>query len=166
MFVLVYFWEVELILLASGPTRPALLEELIATFSKRINHYVPFRMICAAEPKSKGKADPVLMRQREGEVLLRHLQGQDRVWLLDEKGKAFDSRAFAARLQKAMNAGPKRLVLIIGGAYGFSPEVRAKAHASISLSDMTFNHQVVRLMAVEQLYRACSILRGDPYHND
>ncbi len=106
------------------------------------------------------------MRLKEGEALLRYLQPQDMVWLLDEKGKSFTSRGFADRLQKAMNAGPKRLVLIIGGAYGFSPDVRARAQASISLSDMTFNHQIVRLMAVEQLYRAFSILRGDPYHND
>ena len=155
-----------MILLASGRTRPAALEELIGTFSNRINRYIPFRMECTGDLKLKGKSDPAWMRRKEGEALLRYLQPQDMVWILDEKGKSFNSRSFAQRLQKAMNAGPKRLVLIIGGAYGFSPEVRTRAQASIRLSDMTFNHQVVRLMAVEQLYRAYSILRGDPYHND
>lgn len=161
-----YFWEVELLLLTSGQTRPAALEGLIDTFGKRINHYIPFRMECTADLKLKGKTDSERMRQREGEALLRFIKPQDMVWLFDEKGKTFDSRGFAARLQKAMNAGPKRIVLVIGGAYGFSPEVRARADGSISLSEMTFNHQVVRLMAVEQLYRAFSILRGEPYHND
>lgn len=166
MLNFLYFWVMELILLTSGPTRPPALDGLIGTFSDRINRYLPFRMECTADLKHKGKADPIRIRRKEGEALLRHLQPQDMVWLLDENGKTFSSRGFASRLQKAMNAGPKRLVLVIGGAYGFSQELRDRATASISLSEMTFNHQVVRLMAAEQLYRACSILRGDPYHND
>lgn len=156
----------KIILLACGKTQPADLEPLISDFEKRIKRYLPFEIIYTRDLKFKGAPDPDFMRQKEGEVLLNQLQPQDHVWILDEAGKQFTSRGFAKRLQKAMNGGPKRLVLIIGGAYGFSQEVRDKADFSLSLSEMTFNHQVVRLMAVEQIYRALSILRGDPYHND
>ncbi len=156
----------KLVLLACGKTQPAQLEPLIADFSKRIKRYLPFEIIYTKDLKFKGNTDPDFMRQKEGEVLLGQLQPHDQVWILDETGRQFTSRGLANRMQKAMNAGPKRLVLIIGGAYGFSQEVRDKADFSLSLSEMTFNHQVVRLMAVEQLYRALSILRGDPYHND
>ncbi|MGB5654201.1 MAG: 23S rRNA (pseudouridine(1915)-N(3))-methyltransferase RlmH, partial [Robiginitalea sp.] len=99
-------------------------------------------------------------------ALLGRIRPGDTVWLLDEKGREFSSREFSEQLQKTMNAGPKRLVLIIGGAYGHGDELLARANAKVSLSRMTFNHQVVRLLALEQLYRAFSILKGDPYHND
>lgn len=155
----------KLVLLAVGPTDSAELADQIQLFATRIGRYVPFAFECIPDVRSKG-LDPQGMRQKEGEALIRRLEDRDLVWLLDEKGKEFNSRQFAAHLQKGMNTGPKRLVLIIGGAFGFSPEVQARAGGRISLSRMTFNHQVVRLMAVEQLYRALSILKGDPYHND
>ena len=156
----------KLILLACGKTQPADLEPLIGDFEKRIRRYLPFEIIYTRDQKFKGNTDPDFIRQKEGELLLGYLHPQDRVWILDEKGRQFSSRGFARRLQKAMNSGPKRLVFLIGGAYGFSPEVRERADFSLSLSEMTFNHQVVRLMAAEQLYRGLSILKGDPYHND
>ncbi|MDG1573514.1 23S rRNA (pseudouridine(1915)-N(3))-methyltransferase RlmH [Robiginitalea sp. M366] len=155
----------KLLLLAVGPTDTGALTELVTTFSDRIGRYVPFELECIPNVRAKG-ADPALLRQKESDALIRRLESRDLVWLLDEKGKEFTSRQFADYLQKGMNTGPKRLVLVIGGAYGFGPELQARANGRISLSRMTFNHQVVRLLAVEQLYRALSILKGDPYHND
>ena len=113
-----------------------------------------------------GKQKPEILREQEAAQVLKRLQPSDIVWLLDEKGKEFSSRGFAAHIQKAMNMGPKRLVLVIGGAHGHGETVQKQCRERISLSKMTFNHQVVRLLAVEQLYRAFSILKGDPYHND
>jgi 23S rRNA (pseudouridine1915-N3)-methyltransferase len=110
--------------------------------------------------------DQAKLKEKEGAQLEKQLLPGDRLWLLDEKGKQFSSRGFARHIQKSMNSGPKRLLLVIGGAYGFTDEIREKAHDLISLSKMTFNHQQVRMIAVEQLYRAFSILKGDPYHND
>lgn len=156
----------KLLLLTVGKTDSAALQSQIDTFGKRLKRYVPFQMECLTDLKFSAKTEPSQIRQKQGKQILEFLKPQDVVWLLDEKGREFTSRGFAGYLQKAMNAGPKRLVLLIGGAYGFSPEVRARSSASISLSRMTFNHQIVRLMAVEQLYRGYAILKGDPYHND
>ena len=156
----------KLLLLTVGPTDDPSLRDQIETYAGRLGRYIPFEMESVPDVRSRGGLDPAVLKAREAEQLLRRLQPQDTVWILDENGKEFDSRGFARHLQKCMNAGPKRLVLIIGGAYGFDPGIRQRAQEIISLSKMTFNHQVVRLMAVEQLYRAFSILRGDPYHND
>ncbi len=153
-------------LLTVGPTDDPALRAQIETYAGRLNRYIPFEMEGVPDVRSRGGLDPGVLKAREADQLLRRLQPQDTVWILDEKGKEFDSRGFAGHLQKCMNAGPRRLVLIIGGAYGFDPAIRQRAQEAISLSKMTFNHQVIRLMAVEQLYRAFSILKGDPYHND
>ena len=156
----------KLMLLTVGPTDDPALRAQIETYAGRLSRYIPFEMEGVPDVRSRGGLDPGVLKAREADQLLRRLQPQDMVWILDEKGKEFDSRGFAGHLQKCMNAGPRRLVLIIGGAYGFDPAIRQRAQEAISLSKMTFNHQVIRLMAVEQLYRAFSILRGDPYHND
>lgn len=156
----------KLILLAVGKTDAGPLEALIAEFEGRLKRYVPFEIRIVPDVRTKGKAQPERLKEQEAEAILRVIQPQDALWLLDEKGREYTSRGLAGQLQKCMNAGPKRLVLVIGGAYGFSDSLRARAEKLVSLSKMTFNHQVVRLLAVEQLYRAYSILRGDPYHND
>lgn len=156
----------KLLLLKVGKTDDPSLQALLDDFSRRVSRYVPFEMEAIPDIRARGKTPPEVIRQQEGAEVLRRLQSTDIVWLLDEKGREYTSRGFAAQLQKCMNAGPKRLVLVIGGAYGHGEELRERSHAMVSLSKMTFNHQVVRLMAVEQLYRAFSILRGDPYHND
>jgi len=156
----------KVMLLTVGPTDAPALRAQIETYAERLSRYIPFEMESVPDVRSRGGLEPAVLKAREAEQLLRRLQPQDTVWILDEKGREFSSRGFAQHLQKCMNAGPKRLVLIIGGAYGFDPAIRERAQQGISLSKMTFNHQVVRLMAVEQLYRAFSILRGDPYHND
>lgn len=161
-----YFYRMKLILLAVGKTDAGPLEALIADFERRLNHYIPFEIGIVPDIRTKGKVKPEQLKEKEAEAILRALHPQDALWLLDEKGREYSSRGFAGQLQKCMNAGPKRLVLVIGGAYGFSEGLRTRADRTVSLSKMTFNHQVVRLLAVEQLYRAFSILRGDPYHND
>jgi 23S rRNA (pseudouridine1915-N3)-methyltransferase len=157
---------VKLLLLTVGKTDSQHLEFLVAEFSKRLNRYVPFELRAVPDIKKKGNRDAASIQEEESREVLKYIHPSDTVLLLDEKGKEFSSRNFAAYLQKCMNSGPKRLVLVIGGAYGHGTSLRHRAFASISLSKMTFNHQVVRLMAVEQLYRAFSILKGDPYHND
>ena len=161
-----YFCSVKLLMLTVGKADSAPLQTLLDDFSARISRHVAFELEAIPDIRVKGKIPPEVLRQREGEEVLRRLQPADTLWLLDENGRQFTSRGFASQLQKCMNAGPKRLVLVIGGAYGHGTALRERAQESISLSGMTFNHQVVRLMALEQLYRAFSILKGDPYHND
>lgn len=156
----------KLVLLTVGVTDSKALQDLIHQFEVRISRYIPYQMESIPDVKISSGTSPAEFKTREAEQILKRLQPQDVVWILDENGKTFSSRGFAKHIQKAMNAGPKRLVLIIGGAFGFEDSIRHRANDSISLSNLTFNHQVVRLMAVEQLYRAFSILRGDPYHND
>ena len=156
----------KLVLLAVGKTDTGPLKKVIDDFSSRLRRYLPFDLECIPDIRGGGKLSPEVLREREAAELLKRLQPSDRVLLLDENGKEFTSRGFAQYLQKCMNSGPKRLVLVIGGAYGHGETLRQHTTESISLSKMTFNHQVVRLLAVEQLYRAFSILRGDPYHND
>ncbi|MGB0186811.1 MAG: 23S rRNA (pseudouridine(1915)-N(3))-methyltransferase RlmH, partial [Flavobacteriaceae bacterium] len=104
-------------------------------------------------------------KEKEGQLILSKISSTDQLFLLDENGKTMDSVEFSKFLQKQMNSGPKQLVFVIGGPYGFSDEVYQKAHGKISLSKMTFSHQMVRLFAVEQLYRGFTILRNEPYHH-
>lgn len=145
-----------------GKTDSGALTSLMADFETRLKRYLPFEMESVPEIRIKGKISPQRQKQEEAAALLSRIKPTDTVWLLDEKGREFSSRQFSEQLQKAMNAGPKRLVLIIGGAYGHGDELSARANAKVSLSRMTFNHQVVRLLALEQLYRAFSILKGIP----
>ena len=153
-------------MLTVGKTDSGPLRTLIEDFSNRLNRYVPFEMESIPDIRGGGKLGSQSLREQEATRVLKRLQSTDLVWLLDETGKEFTSRGFASHIQKAMNTGPKRVVLVIGGAYGHGESLKGRAQGKISLSKMTFNHQVVRLLAVEQLYRAFSILRGDPYHND
>ena len=116
--------------------------------------------------RRSGKLSADEQKRAEGAEILRLLQSSDRLVLLDERGKELTSRAFAGYMEKAMASGLRRLVFLIGGPYGFSEEVYGRADDQVSLSKMTFSHQMVRLFAVEQLYRAQTILRGEPYHHD
>lgn len=161
-----YFWGMKLRLLAMGKTFPGPMEELVEDYSRRLGRYIPFELECLPELKTTGSLPVDALREKEADQLLKKISPTDVVWLLDERGKAYRSVEFAAHLQKCMNSGPRNLVLVIGGAYGFSPRMYGRAQEKISLSKMTFNHQMVRLFAIEQLYRAFSILKGDPYHNE
>ncbi len=156
--------NVKLIVVAK--TDAAYLQEGIAQYEKRLRHYTGYEMVVIPALKDTKSLDITEIKHREGQLLLRQMERCDRVVLLDEHGKRFSSVGFADHLQRQMNAGVRSLAFVVGGAYGFSDEVYAAAHERMSLSDMTFNHQMVRLFFVEQLYRAFTILRHEPYHNE
>ncbi len=132
----------------------------------RLKHYAPVEVAIIEEKKIWKKLPNDQRKKAEGEAILQALDHGDFAVLLDENGSSMGSRAFAERLEKYMAAGHRRTVFIIGGAFGFSDEVYKAVQPRISLSQMTFNHEMVRLFLLEQVYRAFSILRGEPYHND
>lgn len=152
-------------LILVGRTNNELFAHAIADYVERIEHYIPFKIVTIPELKNTKKLSEAQQKIREGETILREIQTADTVVLLDEHGKEFRSVDYAAWLQKKQNTA-KHLVFVIGGAYGFSEAVYSRANEKISLSKMTFSHQMVRLIFVEQLYRACSIIRGEPYHHE
>ena len=140
--------------------------ELIDDYSGRVKHYVGFDITVIPELKNTKNLSTDQQKQQEGELILKQLQGGDHVVLLDEHGKEFRSVEFSSYMEQKMQTVNKRLVFVIGGPYGFSPDVYGKANEKISLSKMTFSHQMVRLIFVEQLYRAMTIMRGEPYHHE
>ena len=148
-----------------GKTTNAALDSLIADYQKRLTHYVPFALQVLPELKNAKALSFEQQKQLEGEMILRAVGSSAYVILLDEHGSEFRSVEFADRLQKWMAAG-RDIVFVVGGPYGFSPDVYARANAQIALSKMTFPHQMVRLVFVEQIYRAMTILRGEPYHHE
>lgn len=152
-------------LLAIGKTDNKNLQNLIQDYSKRLSHYVSFQFEIIPDIKNAKNLSEAQQKKTEGEEIIKRVQNSDFMVLLDEKGKSFSSVAFSEYLQKRMNSGLKNLVFVIGGPYGFSEEVYLRAQGKISLSSMTFSHQMVRLFVVEQLYRAFTILRNEPYHH-
>ena len=132
----------------------------------RLKHYCDFELVVIPALKNLGKASPEEVKEREGQLILKQVEKSDMVVLLDEHGKEYGSVEFSEYLQKQMNTGIRTLSFVVGGAFGFSPAVYAAAQHKISLSKMTFNHQMVRLFFVEQLYRAFTILRHEKYHNE
>ena len=152
-------------LLAVGKTSDARLQSLIEEYTQRLRHYVPFEFIIIPDVKNAKSLSQEQLKTAEGNAILSFLTPATDVLLLDEHGREFRSIEYADYLQKKMASG-KDLTLIIGGAYGFSKEVYARANGKISLSRMTFSHQMIRLMAIEQIYRAMTILRGEPYHHE
>lgn len=153
-------------LLVISKTDITYLQEGISEYCKRLTHYANFRIEVIPALKDQKGASPEEIKDREAVLILKKLQGADRIVLLDEHGKEQTSMEFSQYLQKQMNAGVRSLVFVVGGAFGFAPSVYATAHDKISLSQMTFNHQMVRLFFVEQLYRAFTILHHEPYHNE
>ena len=153
-------------LLAVGPTDNPMLKELIEVYLKRLNHYVRFELKCLPALKNTKNLSTEHQCYLEGQSILQALRASDRVVLLDERGKQMKSTEFAQYMQKQLNAGGKKLVFVVGGPYGFSQDIKSRAQGSISLSKMTFSHQMVRLFMVEQCYRVFSILRGEPYHHE
>ena len=152
-------------LLAIGRTDDKPLQQLIETYVKRLSHYVKFELEIIPDLKNTKNLNEAQQKTKEGELILKKLAPTDVMILLDENGKQFSSVDFSTYLQKKMNAGIKTLVFVIGGPYGFSEDVYAKAQGKVSLSKMTFSHQMVRLFVVEQIYRAFTILRNEPYHH-
>ena len=152
-------------LLVVGKTDSASLQDLIAEYEKRLRHYTKFELEIIPDIKNAKNLSQAQQKEKEGEFILKNLNATDVLILLDENGKQFSSVEFSDYLQKKMNSGIKQLVLVIGGPYGFSHAIYTKAQAKISLSKMTFSHQMVRLFIVEQLYRAFTILKNEPYHH-
>lgn len=156
--------KVSLILV--GRTVNKHLAELIDDYASRVKHYVGFDITVLPELKNTKSLSADQQKQQEGELILRQLQQGDHVVLLDEHGKEMRSIEFSIYMEKKMQSVSKRLVFVIGGPYGFSPDVYARANDKLSLSQMTFSHQMIRLIFVEQLYRAMTIMRGEPYHHE
>jgi 23S rRNA (pseudouridine1915-N3)-methyltransferase len=152
-------------LLAIGKTDNKELQKLIEDYQKRLGFYIKFEFEIIPDIKNSKNLTEEQQKQKEGDLILGKLNAIDVLILLDEKGKQMDSVSFSNYLQKHMNSGIKQLVFVIGGPYGFSKEVYNKAQGKLSLSKMTFSHQMVRLFVVEQLYRAFTILRNEPYHH-
>lgn len=152
-------------LLAIGKTDNKCLQELIDDYKKRLSHYIKFDFEIIADIKNAKNLSELQQKEKEGELILSKITNTDFVILLDENGKSFSSIDFADFLQKKMNAGIKTLVFVIGGPYGFSKSVYEKAQCKISLSAMTFSHQMIRLFITEQIYRAFTIIKNEPYHH-
>jgi 23S rRNA (pseudouridine1915-N3)-methyltransferase len=152
-------------LITIGKTSAPYLKEGISIYLKRLEHYAKLEYKELADVPAKGLT-PDALKKKEGLVILEMLKPDDVLILLDENGKHFTSREFADFIQKKMNAGVKQIIFVIGGAFGFSPEVYARANAQISFSKMTLSHEMIRLFLVEQLYRAHTILKGESYHHD
>jgi 23S rRNA (pseudouridine1915-N3)-methyltransferase len=152
-------------LIAIGKTDSKELQRLIAIYTKRLGRYIKFELQLIPDIKNSKNLSEFEQKRREGEVIIKRLEPTDVVVLLDENGRTFSSVEFADYLQKQMNTGIKKLVFVIGGPYGFSEELFARAKERLSLSKMTFSHQMVRLFFIEQIYRGFTILRNEPYHH-
>lgn len=152
-------------LLAIGKTDNKNLQSLIAEYQKRLGFYIKFEFEVIPDIKNSKNLSEDQQKQKEGELILGKLSPTDVLILLDENGKQYHSVEFANYLQKHMNSGIKQLVFVIGGPYGFSPEVYGKSNGKLSLSKMTFSHQMIRLFFIEQLYRGFTILKNEPYHH-
>ncbi len=152
-------------LLVVGKTHNRALLDLIDEYVKRVNRYLPFEIEVVPDIKKPKNLPELKLKQMEGNAILERIKERDTVFLLDENGKQYSSMEFSGFLQEQLNRGGKQLVFVVGGAYGFDSAVVQRAQGKISLSKMTFSHQMVRLFFVEQLYRGFSILRNEPYHH-
>lgn len=152
-------------LIAIGKTDNKHLQSLMDDYQKRLKFYIPFDLEIIPDIKNSKNLSEKQQKEKEGELILSKIQPTDRLYLLDENGKQFTSVGFSDFLQKEMNSGVKQLVFVIGGPYGFSEELYTKAQGKISLSKMTFSHQMIRLFFIEQIYRGFTILRNEPYHH-
>ncbi|TDN85215.1 23S rRNA (pseudouridine1915-N3)-methyltransferase [Salegentibacter sp. 24] len=152
-------------LLCIGKTDNRELKQLVEIYKKRLQFYNKFEIEIIPDLKKSKKLDEGQQKEKEGELILNKVQNSDFIILLDENGKEFSSEKFSVFIQKRLNSGLKQLIFIIGGPYGFSEMVYNRADTKISLSQMTFSHQMVRLFFTEQLYRAFTILKNEPYHH-
>lgn len=153
-------------LIVIGKTDKSYLQEGIAIFNKRIIHYLPYEFHAIPDIKNTKNLSESQQKEKEGDLLMTQLSPGDELILLDEHGNEFSSSGFARFLERKMLGGTKTLVFVIGGPYGFSKKIDEAATSRISLSKMTFSHQMIRLIFTEQLYRALTILKGEPYHHE
>lgn len=153
-------------LITIGKTDHKAIQQLIEEYSSRLAHYIRFEFEIIPDLKNSKSLTEHTQKEKEGELILKKVQASDEVILLDERGKSFSSVEFSKFIQKKMNSGLKQLIFVIGGPYGFSEEVYQRANGKISLSKMTFSHQMIRPFFIEQVYRAFTILRNEPYHHE
>ena len=158
--------QMKITLLAIGKTEETYLKEGIEIYLRRLSHYTHFEFIEYQLPRKHQSLPPAILKQKEAEAILNFMDKADYTVLLDEKGKTFTSVSFAQFLQQRLNQSVKNLLFVIGGAWGFDEDVYQKATMKLSLSAMTFSHQMIRLFFAEQLYRAFTILRNESYHNE
>ena len=156
----------KIVIIAVGKTSTGYVACGVEEFLKRANRYVPTELIVIPDVKSSKALSEDTQKQQEGRSIISALQPGDIVTLLDERGKELTSREFSSMIERRMVQGIKRLVFVIGGPYGFSNEVYERADSKLSLSRMTFTHEMVRIFFMEQIYRAMTIMRGEPYHHD
>ena len=155
-----------IVLLVIGKTNENYLLDALLKYQKRLKHYIRFEIFEIPYIKNIKKKSSCELKKKEGELILKHVKSTDHLVLLDEKGKDFTSVEFADKLQAWMLSGKKRLVFVCGGAYGFSDEIYKRQNEKLSLSKMTFSHQMARVFFIEQVYRAYTILNNEPYHNE
>lgn len=153
-------------LLCIGKTDDKEIQNLIKYYQNRLPKHWNFEIVEIPDVKNAKNLSPDLLKKEEAKLFLNQTENSDFVVLLDEKGKQFTSREFASKIENWMNSSVKKVSFFIGGAYGFSDEIYERANEKMSLSKMTFTHQMIRLFFVEQIYRADQILQGKPYHND
>src|SRR5690554_982133 len=156
----------KVVLLSVGETDNEYFARIIEDYKKKVNFYLPFELSFVPDVKNRKNLSINEFKEEEGKKLLAVLHATDQVVLLDDKGKQVDSPGFARYMEKKMVSVPKRLVFVVGGPYGFSREVHDRANERLSLSAMTFTHQMVRMVFAEQLYRAMTILNNEPYHHE
>ena len=166
MLILPKIQKMKIVLITIGKTNEKYLIEGISDYQKRLKHYTNFERIEIANIKNAKNFSESELMKKEGELILKQIQNSDHLVLLDDKGKDFSSQKFAQKLQQWMLSGKKRLVFVVGGAFGFSDEIYKIGNEKLSLSKMTFSHQMVRLFFVEQIYRGYTILNNEPYHHE
>ena len=152
-------------LILNGKTEDDYIVKGFSIYENRLKHYISFETIVIPALKNTKALSVDQQKQKEGELIIKNTQTSDKLILLDENGKEYNSVGFSEFIQKEMNSGIKNLVFVVGGPYGFSDEIYKRANGKISLSKMTFSHQMVRLFFVEQLYRVMTILKNEPYHH-
>ena len=152
-------------LILNGKTEDDFIVKGFGVYEQRLKHYIAFETVVITALKNTKAFSIEQQKQKEGDLISKSIQSSDRVILLDENGKEYNSVAFSEFIQQQMNSGIKNLVFVVGGPYGFSEEIYKRANGKISLSKMTFSHQMVRLFFVEQIYRAMTILKNEPYHH-
>lgn len=152
-------------LIAIGKTDQSELNQLISIYQNRLKHYIKFELEIISDIKNVKNLSIEQQKEKEGDLIEQKIDSNDCLILLDEKGKQYSSVSFSEFIQKKMNSGIKNLTFVIGGPYGFSKKIYDKAQGKVSLSEMTFSHQMIRLFFIEQVYRAFTILKNEPYHH-
>lgn len=155
----------KIVFIVIGKTDETYLDTGIGKYIKRLEHYIPFEMKVIPDIKNRKTLTEEQQKKTECDLILSQINPGDDLILLDENGKTFSSVGFSQWIEKQLNVGSKRMVFVVGGPYGFSKEIYSKAKFKVSLSEMTFSHQMIRLIFVEQLYRAFTIIKGEPYHH-